>query len=143
MGMGKSILRFFCAIVLVVLLTACGGVGGGPNRQLVERAIELELGQTQQLLSKQLRLDFAPESITVKRLKITNQAPLEIGNLQGYRVTGIYDYTVQLPTRKVTQRENPFEVYLQRQKEGKTWRLAKPQVSEDGEPTWVTQRISY
>jgi hypothetical protein len=140
--MGK-ILRVFCAIALAVLLTACGGVGGGPGRQLVERAIAIQLSQTQQQLSKQLRLNTQPSSITINRVSIAEKTPLEIGDLQAYRVKGTYDYTIKLPTHRVTQRENPFEVYLQRQKEGKTWRLAKQQISEGGEPTWVTQRITF
>lgn len=123
------------------MLTACSAVGGSPSRQLVKQAIAIELSQTQQLLSQQLRLDLQPDSLTINRVSIEQTTPLKIDDLQAYQVQGIYDYTVKLPTRKVTQRQNPFEVYLQRQQEGKTWRLAKQQISENGEPIWVTQRI--
>jgi hypothetical protein len=64
-----------------------------------------------------------------------------IQDLQSFRVQGTYDYTVKLPTQQVTQRQNPFEVYLQRQQEGKTWRVARLQTNEVGEQVWVTQRV--
>ncbi|MGA7936037.1 MAG: hypothetical protein WCA35_20960 [Kovacikia sp.] len=129
------------AIVLAVVLVGCGSMGGGPGYQLVERAIGLELSQTQQELSQQLRLASQPTELSIKRVKITEQTPLIIQDLPSFRVKGTYDYTVKLPTRQVTQRQNPFEVYLQRQMEGKTWRVARLQMDKDGTPIWVTQRV--
>lgn len=143
MASGKSIFGILGAIALVVMLTACSAVGANPSRQLVKQAIALELSQTQQLLSQQLRLDLPPNSLTIHRVSIEQTTPLKIEDLQAYQVRGTYDYTIKLPTRKVTQRQNPFEVYLQRQQEGKIWRLAKQQISENGKPIWVTQRIGY
>ncbi len=136
-----SVVKGLWAIVLAIMLTGCGVLGGGPNHQLVERAIALELDQAQQVLSQQLRLNAQPNKLWINRVKVNEQTPLVIQGLQAYRVRGIYDYTIKLPTQQVTQRDNAFEVYLQRQKEGKTWKLARLQANEDGEPAWVTQRI--
>ncbi|MBD2022753.1 hypothetical protein H6F43_21455 [Leptolyngbya sp. FACHB-36] len=133
--------RLVGVVILAVLLTACGATGPAPMRQLVEQAIALELGQTQQELGKQLRLGAPPKSVDIDRVSITEQTPLLIDELQAFRVRGTYDVTVQRQQRRVTQSQNPFEVYLQRQKENKTWRLARLQTDEAGKPVWITQRV--
>uniref|UniRef100_A0A832H448 Lipoprotein n=1 Tax=Oscillatoriales cyanobacterium SpSt-402 TaxID=2282168 RepID=A0A832H448_9CYAN len=134
-------LRVIWAISLAVLLTACGTIGLQPGKDLVEQAIALQLSQTRQELSQQLRLDDQTTAIKVSRINIAEQAPLQIKNLSSFRIVGTCDLTVKLPKRSVTQQAVPFEVYLQRQQEGKTWRVAFPKTTENGELTWVTQRI--
>jgi hypothetical protein len=138
--MGMGMLRGFLAIALVLLLTACNVAGVEPNKALVERAIALQLEQAQTELSQQLRLD-TPTEIRIKHLTITEQTPLTIQNLPSYRVKGNCDFTVNLPKRSVTQRQIPFEVYLQRQKEGKTWRRAFLKTNDNGDSFWASQRI--
>lgn len=134
-------MRAILVVVFVSLLTACGINDALPNTPLVKRAIALQVAQTQQELSQQLRLDL-PESakVEVDRVSIATQEPFVINNLQAYRVQGTYDFTLKLPKRQLTQKNNPFEVYLQRQSEGKTWRLAQRQKSENG-VSWITQRV--
>ncbi|NJP10319.1 MAG: hypothetical protein HC866_13285 [Leptolyngbyaceae cyanobacterium RU_5_1] len=134
-------LRVIWAIALALLLTACGPSAPEPTTQLVEQAIALQLNQAQQELSQQLRLDSPPTDIRVSRIKITQQTPLTIQNLQSYHIKGTCDFTVKRPKHSVTQHQTPFEVYLQRQMEGKTWRLASLKTNEDHQSVWVTQRI--
>ncbi|MFM7450795.1 MAG: hypothetical protein ACKO24_19605 [Leptolyngbyaceae cyanobacterium] len=130
------------AILLVLMLTACSR-GTEPTRSLVQQAIALELGQAQQELGQQLRLESEATRSQINRVTITNEAPLIIEGLEAYRVRGTYDYTTALPSRKVIQRNNPFDIYLQRQQEGKTWRLAKQIKGDNGQPRWVTRRITF
>lgn len=139
--MVRGIIRAIWAIALALVLTACGFVGGKPNTELIEQAIALQLSQTQQELSQQLRLDDQPISIRINRIKIAEQTPLQINQLQSYHLLGICDFTVKFAQRSITQQDAPFEVYLQRQQEGKTWRVASLKSNENGELTWVTQRI--
>jgi hypothetical protein len=113
-----------------------------PGRQVIEQAIVQELQQTQKSLSQQLRLGTEPAPPRISRLRVKQQEPLTIQNLPSFRVRGTYDYTIKLSTRQVTQSQNPFDLYLQRQQEGKTWRIAKSPVNEQGELEWVTQRIN-
>ncbi len=134
-------IRMIWAIALAILLTACGAIGLQPGKELVEQAIALQLTQTRQELSQQLRLEDQSTGILVNRVRIAQQTPLQIKELPSFHVVGTCDLTVQLPKRSVTQQDVPFEVYLQRQKEGKTWRVAFPKTTESGELTWVTQRI--
>ena len=122
-------------IVLVGLLTACSGVGMEPNRELVQKAIALQMQQTQQQLQQQVR------DLDIKHIKIAQKQPISIQDLPGFRVTGTYDLKIKLLKQQITQQKNPFDVYLQRQKEGKTWRLALPQFSTSGVPNWLTYLI--
>ncbi|MCY7323544.1 MAG: hypothetical protein LH660_17490 [Phormidesmis sp. CAN_BIN36] len=135
--MRRSI-QIILAVILVSLITACSPNSLTPSTQIVRRAIALQATQTQQELSQQLRLK-SPD-LKVDRVKVTSQEPLTIQKLPSYRVQGNYDYTLKLSKRTVTQKDNPFEVYLQRQSEGKTWRLAQQQREENGS-SWATQLI--
>lgn len=143
-------LRKILAITLVFLfttLTACGAAVG-PPRDLVERAIALQFSQTEEELIQVLypgTTQFPPFSID--HIKITDQKPLKIDELRSYRIRGTYNLTLAFPERAVTQRDNPFEVYLQRQVEGKTWRLARRQLDQKAadqkaaKETWTTQLV--
>jgi hypothetical protein len=91
----------------------------------VQKAIAFGLEQTQQKLSQQLDLDF--QGFEIKRLSITQEQPLTIENLPAFHVQGSYDLIVKLPKRRLTQPKKTFDVYLQIQQEGKTWRLLIPE----------------
>ncbi len=135
MNVGQQGMWRFILIVLVALLSACSSVGMEPNRELVQKAIALQMQQTQQQLQQQVR------DLDIKRVNIAQKQPISIQDLPGFRVKGTYDLTIKLPKQKLTQQKNPFEVYLQRQKEGKTWRLALPQFNTEGVYSWFTYLI--
>ena len=112
-----------------------------PDRQLVQKALAVQLSQVQQEIGQKLHLS-SPLQVEIERLKIKQQQQLKIGNLSAYRVTGTYDRTLQISQRRVTQAQSPFEVYLQLQQEGKTWRLAIPHNNDNGKiQTWRTYSI--
>lgn len=117
--------------ILLGILTACGSLGTVPSNQLVQKALAIQLAQTQQQLNQQLK-PVAPIKIEIARFKITSKQPLVGQNLPIYRVQGKSDLTVQLQKRRIKQQQKPFEVYLQRQNEGKTWRLLLPEASSKG-----------
>jgi hypothetical protein len=132
--------RLIISLILVGLLSACTTSVLAPTRELVQKAIAFELQQTQQQLSKQLDLDF--QGFEIKRLSITEQQPLSIQNLPTFHVQGNYDLSFKLPKREIKQPSKPFEVYLQLQKEGKTWRLLVPQgEGKDTKPVWHSYLI--
>lgn len=129
-------LRIILSIVLVGLLAACSAPNRAlPSQQIVKKAIAIQVAQTEKQISQQLKLDFP--KITIDRVRVTEQEPVRIQGLQSYLVKGNYDYTLKLSKRTVKQRENPFEVYLQRQAEGKTWRLVQKQQDANSD-TWLT-----
>jgi outer membrane biogenesis lipoprotein LolB len=116
--------RVILAIALALVITACSAVGQEPTAEVIGRAIAVQLSQTQQELSQQLRLVSTPQAIQVSHLQVNQQTSLKIQDLPSYRVQGSCDYTIQQANHSVTQRNTPFEVYLQRQPDGKTWQLA-------------------
>lgn len=118
-------IRFVFTVILLILVTACTSLALLPTPELVQKAIAIQLEQTQQQLNQQLDLNF--QKFNIQRISITQQQPLTIENLPAYRVQGNYDFTVKLPKRSFQQLEKPFEVYLQIQKEGKSWRLLIPE----------------
>ena len=117
-------------LVLVLLLNGCSGVE--PNREIVENAIALQT----RLLQQQLQQISKP---VIDHVNITQTTTLSIDKLTGYRINGTYD--LKLPKQRLSQQKNPFDIYLQRQKEGKTWRLALPKVAKNGVFTWLTYAI--
>lgn len=130
--------------MLVGLLVACSSYGPTPNRKLIKEAIALQLSQTQANLTQQLNLPYIPP-FEINRIKVKHTEPLTLENLPAFHIVGTYDLTLKLRDREgdtqhfreVKQAKNSFEVYLQRQIQGQTWRLAKPQPSGD----WYTYLI--
>ena len=122
--------------ILAIALTACGtstpSVGLAPSKQLVQKAIALQVSQTQQQLTQQLQ--SSPPKFEITQVALNQLQPLFIDDLPAYHVRGTYNLKIKLPQQQVTQKKNPFDVYLQRQKEGKTWRLALPQ--DIGKGAW-------
>lgn len=133
-------IRFVFTAILLILVTACTSIALLPTPELVQKAIAFQLEQTQQQLNQQLDLNL--EKFDIQRISITQQQPLTIGNLPAYRVQGNYDLTVKSPKRSFKQVQKPFEVYLQIQKEGKSWRLLIPEKNrQDSQPKWHSYLI--
>ena len=126
--------------ILLLLLAACSATGIAPSHQLVEQAIALQIKQTQIQLNQQLQITSPQWAIT--HLEIAHQEPLTIENLPAYHLQGTYDLQVQVAEGKLTQQQRPFELYLQQQPEGKSWRLAIPKFLKNRNfPTWFTYLI--
>jgi hypothetical protein len=132
----------FWASLLVMGLTACSPADQALGGDVVQQAIAMQVWQTQQALSQQLKLvPPEPEQIAIRHVVVTAKSPLKIEKLPAYKLQGTYDFTLTLPKRRVSQRDNAFEIYIQSQPEGKTWRLAQRDRDEDGNEQWVTQMI--
>ncbi|KYC37771.1 hypothetical protein WA1_04445 [Scytonema hofmannii PCC 7110] len=131
-------MRFIVSLILLGFLSACTTSVLAPTSQLVQKALRLEVEQTQQRLSQQLDLNF--QGFEINRLSITQEQPLTIQNLLTYRVRGTYDLAFKLPKRQIKQSQKPFELYLQLQREGKTWRLLLPESGVKG--SWRSYLIS-
>ncbi|MGK7873437.1 MAG: hypothetical protein AB4426_09020 [Xenococcaceae cyanobacterium] len=132
------------AAILIMLLTACGSptpsMGLAPDGELVKKAIALQLSQAEQSLSQHL-IASRPE-LEISKINVKELEPLFIAKLPAYHLQGTYNLKIKLPRQQVTQKNNHFDIYLQRQAEGKTWRLIKREASSPGaQPKWSTYLI--
>jgi hypothetical protein len=132
--------KFIVSLVLIpiffFLLTACGtntpSLGLTPNKQIVQKALFLQISQTQQQLTKNLQA--SPPKFEITKLVLQQVEPLFIGDLPAYHFRGTYNLKLELPKQQVNQNKNKFDIYLQRQKQGQTWRLAIPQNIDKATP---------
>ncbi len=137
--------KFYLVLLGAILWWVASGCGFRvliPDLLLVKKAIALEITLDQKQVSQQLfRSETVPE-FDLGRVTISEIEPMTIQNLESYRIRGTYDLTIELTKQKLKQKRNPFEVYLQRQQRGQTWRLARPQIgSKNSDLKWFTYLI--
>jgi hypothetical protein len=140
----RLIISLVLTAILWVGLTACGAntppLGLAPNKQLVQKAIALQVNQTQQQLTQ--RLQSIPPKIQITQVKLKQLEPLFLDDLATFHIWGTYSFKVTLPSQQLPQQQRPFDVYLQRQPEGKTWRLVVPERIDNNSPvSWHTYLI--
>ncbi len=101
----------------------------------------MQVSQTQAELTRQLHLARSPDW-EITRISIREETPMRIQNLSSFLVRGTYELRIDLPAQGVVRRQYPFKLYLQRQKENKTWRLARPlEQNRQGNSSWATYLI--
>jgi hypothetical protein len=137
--------KFYLMLLVTILCLMAGGCGFRvliPDLLLVKKAIALEVTLDQKQVSQQLLRSETVPKFELGRVTISQIEPMIIQNLESYRITGNYDLTVELPRQNWKLKGNPFEVYLQRQQQGQTWRLARPQIkSKNSDVKWFTYLI--
>lgn len=146
----KPILKIIISMVLVGLLSACNiqfSLGGfQPSRLIVQQAITMQLNLTkaeiyEHLKEHQIELKKIP-NYDINRVVILQEEPVVIQDLIAYHIRGTYNLTFKLPDGRITDRGNPFDIYLQLQKEAKSWRLAIQKSSgQNDRPIWGTYLI--
>ncbi len=119
--------------ILLLLVTACTSLALLPTYDLVQKGIALQLEHTQQELQQKVDLDF--QKFDIKGVSITQQKPLNIGNLPAYHIQGTYDLIFKLTNQEISQLQKPFDIYLQIQREGKSWRLLMPEKNDKNPPS--------
>lgn len=142
----RWIFRVILIVIFTSTLTACGtskpSLGLAPSKQLVQKAIALQVSQTQKQLTQQLQ--SSASNFEVTRVAMKQLEPLFLGGLPAYHILGNYSLKLQLPEQQATQQNNSFDVYLQRQKQGKTWRLVVPEGNDkNSKSTWRSYLIPF
>ncbi|MEM9540337.1 MAG: hypothetical protein AAGA60_12670 [Cyanobacteria bacterium P01_E01_bin.42] len=137
-------LQGLLGIALILLLAGCGGgkppLSLAPKGEWVKKAIALQVRQSQELLSE--NLNAANPEIEISGISIKAIEPLYMANLATYHLTGSYNLEIDLPNQKVKQERNLFDIFLQRQKEGKTWRwLKRETLNSSEEPVWTSYLV--
>ncbi|MEM1425454.1 MAG: hypothetical protein AAGF75_02710 [Cyanobacteria bacterium P01_H01_bin.130] len=62
--------------------------------------------------------------VRVRHIRVQERLPLTVGDRPGFKISGPYDLDLDREGWETHQRRSPFEIYLQRQLENKTWKLA-------------------
>lgn len=133
--------RLIAICLLMIFISGCSSNPLTPTNGLVKKAVALQVEQTQQQLSKQLDLNF--KGFEIKHLAIRQLQSQSVQNLPAYRVKGVYDLVFNLPKRKLSKEKKPFDIYMQLQKEGKTWRLLQPEKGDtDGGVVWRSYLVN-
>ena len=120
--------------VLLLLLTACNFGTPSPNTNLIKSAIALSMQETQQQLSQNFNLDF--RELEINHLSIKQRKLMTVEHLPAFRIQGTYDLSLKLPKRSIDQPNKLFDIYLQLQKEAKTWRLLLPPGGNEETSVW-------
>ena len=128
----RRLLQVLCVLSIVVSLTACNG--SQPPRALLNEALALQIQLTQSAIASSLDLTPMPIAPSVSRVRVEDQESFALGDEQGLRISGRFDW--QLPGDRV-QVDSPFELFLQRGSRGQSWRLARPGGSDDRQ-AWLT-----
>ncbi len=131
-------------ILVLIALTACSNTpprAFAPDGAIIKMAIAKQLAQSQQTLTEQLQGSH-PE-LDISKITVTQLDPLYLGNLPTYHLQGNYNLTLTFPEQKVTQEQNKFDVYVQRQVDGIAWRLIKREASQpDQPPQWLSYSLN-
>jgi hypothetical protein len=131
-GALKGLTSWLLGIVLIGLLTACGAsqppLNYGPDATMVKKAIEWQLEQRQNELAQQLGATML--QFQIKKVKTQGIEPLYVKKLATYHLEGSFDYQLDLDSDRHEQKHQDFDVYLQRQREGKSWRILVPVVEK-------------
>ena len=129
----RRLLQGLCVLSIVVSLTACNG--SQPPRALLNEALALQIQLTQSAIASSLDLTPMPIAPSVSRVRVEDQESFALGDEQGLRISGRFDW--QLPGDRV-QVDSPFELFLQRGSRGQSWRLARPKGGSDDRQAWLT-----
>ena len=129
----RRLLQALCVLSIVVSLTACNG--SQPPRALLNEALALQIQLTQSAIASSLDLTPMPIAPSVSRVRVEDQESFSLGDEQGLRISGRFDW--QLPGDRV-QVDSPFELFLQRGSRGQSWRLARPKGGSDDRQAWLT-----
>ena len=129
----RRLLQVLCVLSIMVSLTACNG--SQPPRALLNEALALQIQLTQSAIASSLDLTPMPIAPSVSRVRVEDQESFSLGDEQGLRISGRFDW--QLPGDRV-QVDSPFELFLQRGSRGQSWRLARPKGGSDDRQAWLT-----
>ena len=136
----KGLLVIFFAFVITACQNSTVPLEFAPDGQIVQQAIALQLSQRLNPLSEQL--NTAKPQLNISNINVKKIDPVTITNLPSYHLTGTYNLRLILPRQEIKQTKNKFDVYLQRQAEGKTWRLlSKDNKTSNQDSVWKSYLI--
>lgn len=141
--------RTFNKILIILLISILGFCNSctsltpplelAPNREIIAKGIYLQLQQTHNFISNNLQIKSPKLEIT--EINVTKIEPFFIHSLPVYHLKGTYKLNLQLTKKEIKQNLKFFDLYLQRQKEGKTWHLIRHQ-NQNNSLKWFSYKIN-
>jgi len=122
--------RLLAALLLALLLSACGPLGQ-PPRSTLERALDLQVQLTRQKLSEVLVMPAPTESPTLSRVRLDSQRQEKIEGRQVWHLRGRFDWRL---AGEPLRADTPFEVWLLPGERGQSWRLLRR--DDHDRPAW-------
>lgn len=112
-------------LAILILCVGCNShqapLEFAPNSTIIEKAIIFKLQRQHQYLSQ--HLDTKVPQLQVKKINITKIEPTIIYNLPTYHLEGTYKLNIKQNNAKNRTINNTFNLDLQRQSKGSTWRI--------------------
>ena len=128
--LGRQLYQACCLGLLLFFLFLLMGCQGeqaprefAPDGTIIVQTMQMELRQYYHSLSQTLAAK--PPDLKLQNIQVTQLDSFFLKGLPVYHVQGTYDLELKFTTRKETRKNNPFDLHLQRQMEGKTWRSLK------------------
>ncbi len=135
----RRLLAGCLTVLLMIAVVSCDRLN--PNADLpLEMALLRQAQFGQEQLIGQLRFNQAP-ILHVRHIRVQSRRDLLIQDFPSYAVCGVYDLEIEFPRRTLTRQRQPFEIFLQPQSEGTTWRLARFDDTVNP-PQWKTYLLS-
>lgn len=120
----NKILLQICLAILILCM-GCNSyqppLEFAPNSTIIEKAIIFKLQRQHQYLSQ--HLDTKVPHLQVKKINIKKIEPTIIYNLPTYHLEGTYKLNIKQNNAKNRTINNTFNLDLQRQSKGNTWRV--------------------
>ncbi|WP_084176586.1 hypothetical protein [[Limnothrix rosea] IAM M-220] len=94
-----------------------------PDGTVIEQAMHMELQQYYRDLSRTITAQ--PPTLKLNNIQVNQIDSFFLKRLPVYHMQGTYDLELGFRHQVENRKHNPFDLYLQRQTEGKTWRSLK------------------
>lgn len=142
--MVRRCLRGLLAVILLVAIAACQNQTAPreftPDGAIVKKAIALQLERAQRQISQQLQAPMP--RFEIAKVNVDRIDPVIVSNLPTYHLRGNYQLHLYQHSQSRTQKRNPFDLYLQRQSEGETWRLLIKTPQQGNRPEqWASYKV--
>lgn len=139
----RTIALVFTSFLLTLLLTGCHINLFIPDQQLIGRAIARQMQLTSSNLQENLLMQGkVNQAFIIDRVQIENIENFDIIGGRSYHVRGAYHLQSDSPSQTKIRANHPFDLYIQRQIEGKTWRLLRPVFDQEGKQiNWLSYLI--
>lgn len=116
-----------CLMALLGCQSASAPLEFAPDGAVIQQTIQAKLATHYRDLSQTIAA--TPPQLEIKNIAVKDIESFFLNRLPVYHVRGTYDVSLAFSHQDRNRRNNAFDLYLQRQKEGKTWRSLEPDVT--------------